>query len=114
MRADLFERAGEDFDVGVCEVVGEVALDSIPVVAASLAQLLGARVGQDDQDRTAIVGWADAADEPHLFHAIHDSGEATLAVKDPIRQLIHPNAIRRTLEMNEDVVPALRDAHRLL
>jgi hypothetical protein len=32
--ADLFECAGEGFDVGVGEVLGEVSLDSVSVVAA--------------------------------------------------------------------------------
>jgi hypothetical protein len=31
---DLFECAGEGFDVGVGEVLGEVSLDSVSVVAA--------------------------------------------------------------------------------
>ncbi len=114
MGLDLVESAGEGLDVDVGEVLGEVPLDSIPVVATGLAQLVRARVGQDDQDRTPIVRRPDAADEPTLFHAVHHVSEAALAVKDPFRELVHANALRRLLEMNEDVVPALRDAHRLL
>src|SRR5450631_4488099 len=83
VRADLFESAGEDLDVGVGDVPGEVSFDSIPVVAAGLVQLLGTRVGEDHQDRTPIVRGADPADEPRLFHSVHDPGKAALAVKDP-------------------------------
>ena len=114
MRADLFERAGEGLDVGVGEVLGEVPLDSIPVVPTGLAQLFRARVGQDDQDRTPIVRRPDASDESTLFHSVHHVSEAALAVKDPFRELVHANAPRRLIEMNEDVVPALRDSHSLL
>ena len=114
MRTDLFERAGEGLDVGVCEVLGEVPLDSIPVVAAGLAQLFGARIGEDDQDRTPIVRRADAADQPPLFHSVHHMSEAALAVEDPFRELVHANALQRSIEMNQDVVPALRDVHGLL
>lgn len=114
MAADLLEGACERLDVGVGEVLGEVPVDSIPVVAAGLVQLFGARVGQNDKDRTPIVRGVDAADEPPLFHSVHDTCEAALAVKDAFRELVHANALGRTLEMDEDVVPALRDAHRLL
>ena len=114
MGLDLVESAGEGLDVDVGEVLGEVPLDSIPVVATGLAQLFRARVGQDDQDRTPIVRRPDAADEPTLFHSVHHVSEAALAVKDPFRELVHANALRRLLEMNEDVVPALRDSHSLL
>jgi len=114
MGLDLVESAGEGLDVDVGEVLGEVPLDSIPVVATGLAQLFRARVGQDDQDRTPIVRRTDALDEPTLFHSVHHVSEAALAVKDPFRELVHANALRRLLEMNEDVVPALRDSHTLL
>jgi hypothetical protein len=114
MGLDLVESAGEGLDVGVGEVLGEVPLDSIPVVAAGLAQLFGARVSHNDQDRTPIVRRADASDEPSFLHSVNHMSEAALAVKDPFRELVHANALRRLIEMNEDVVPALRDSHRLL
>ena len=50
MGADLFECAGERFDVGVGEVLGEVSLDSVSVVAAGALQRLGAFVGEDDPE----------------------------------------------------------------
>ena len=53
--ADLFERAGEGFDVGVGEVLGEVSLDSVSVVAAGALERLGAFVGEDDEDRASVV-----------------------------------------------------------
>ncbi len=114
MCADSFKSPRENLDVGVGEVLREVPFDSIPVVAAGLAQLFGARVGQDDQDRTPILRRPDAADEPTLLHSVDYMGEATLAVKDPFRKLVHANALRRLIDMNEDVVPALRDANSLL
>jgi hypothetical protein len=48
--ADLFEGAGEGFDVGVGEVLGEVLFDSVSVMAAGAFQHFGAVVGEDDED----------------------------------------------------------------
>ena len=66
MGADLFQCAGEGFDVGVGEVLGEVSLDSVAVVAAGALQRLGAFVGEDDGDRASVVFEAVTADEPCL------------------------------------------------
>ena len=63
MGADLLERAGERFDVAVCELAREVLVDRVPVVAARSLQRLAALVGEDDEDRPAVVLGADAADE---------------------------------------------------
>ena len=76
--ADFFEGAGEGFGVCVGEVLGEVAIDAVAVVAASVLHRLGALVGDGDEDRAAIVGWTDAADEPGLLHTVDDAGEAAL------------------------------------
>ena len=63
MGADLFEGAGEGFDVGVGEVLGEVLFDSVSVVAAGAFLGLVALVGEHDEDRASVVFGADAADE---------------------------------------------------
>ena len=63
MRAQLLECASQCPDVGVAEVRGEVLLDRVPVVAASLVDGGPALVGEDDEDRAAVVFRADAADE---------------------------------------------------
>ena len=50
MGADLLEGAGEGFDVGVGEVLGEVLFDSVSVVAASVFHRFGSFVGEEDED----------------------------------------------------------------
>ena len=57
---------------------------------------------------------ADAADESRLFHPVDDTGEAALAVEDPFGELVHADAFGCFLEVDEDVVPAHRDAHGVL
>ncbi len=44
--AELVERARERFDVGVAEVTGEVPVDCIPVVPASVLQFFPSLVGE--------------------------------------------------------------------
>ena len=90
--ADLFEGAGEGFDVGFGEVLGEVSFDSVSVVAAGVFHRLGALVGEDDEDRAPVVLGADAADESGFFHPVDDAGEAALAVEDPVGELVHRDA----------------------
>ena len=110
-----FSRAlREGSDVRVGQVPGEVSVDAVSVVEAGALHRLGALLGQEDEDRAPVVLGADAADEPSLLHAVDDPGEAALAVEDPLGQLVHGEAVRRLLELDEDVVPALWDAHRLL
>jgi hypothetical protein len=70
---DLFEGAGERFDVGVGEVLGEVLFDSVSVVAARLVEGGAALLGEEDEDRAAVVVGADAADEAGFFHAVDDA-----------------------------------------
>src|SRR5947207_4970420 len=48
--AELVERARERFDVGVAEVTGEVPVDCIPVVPASVLQFFPSLVGEADED----------------------------------------------------------------
>ena len=112
--ADTFERAGESFDVGLGEVLREVSFDSVSVVAPSELHCFGARVSEDDENRAAVVFGAVAADEPCLFHPVDDAGEAALAVQDPFGELVHADPFGRFLEVDEDVVPAHRDAHGVL
>ena len=88
----------------------EVSLDPVTVVAACALERRGSRVGEDDKDRAAVVFRTDALDETRLFHPVDHSGESALAVKDPVCERVHRDAVGRFLEMNEDVVPALRDA----
>src|SRR6266566_1616019 len=73
--ADLLERSGDRLDVGVGEVAGEVPFDRVPVVAASLLQGDAALVGEDHEDRAAVVLGADAADEAGLLHPVDDAGQ---------------------------------------
>ena len=47
--ADFLEGVGEGFDLGVGEVLGEVSLDSVSVVAAGAVHCLGALLGEDDR-----------------------------------------------------------------
>ena len=62
--ADFFEGAGEGLDVGLGEVLGEVAFDSVAVVAAGVFHRLGALVGEDDEDRASVVLGAEAGTSP--------------------------------------------------
>ena len=71
--------------------------------------VVAALVGEDDEDRAAVVLGADAADEAGLFHSVDDAGEAALAVEDPLGELVHAQAVGCLLEVDEDVVPAQRD-----
>ena len=48
--ADFFECAGEGFDVVVGEVLGEVLVDGVSVVAAGGFHGLAAGVGEEDED----------------------------------------------------------------
>ena len=61
--AEFFECVGERFDVAVAEVLGEVLFDRVAVVAASLLHCRAALVGEDDEDRVAVVFGADSLDE---------------------------------------------------
>jgi hypothetical protein len=62
--ADLFERAGEGFDLVLGEVLREVSFDPVSVVAAGAFHHVDAVFGENDQDRAPVVLWANAADEP--------------------------------------------------
>src|SRR5204862_891955 len=90
---DLLEGAGEGPGVGVGKVLGEVAVDAVAVVAAGALHRLGALLGEHDEDRAAVVGGADAADEPGVLHAVDDTGEAALAVQDLVGELGHGDAV---------------------
>jgi hypothetical protein len=48
--AEFLEGAGERFDVGVGELVGEMLFDPVPVVAAGSLHRGAALVGEDDED----------------------------------------------------------------
>ena len=80
------------------------------MVAAGLLHRRAALVGEDDEDRAAVVVGADAADEAGLLESVDDAGEAALAVEDPLGELVHAQAVGCLLEVDEDVVPAQRDA----
>ena len=110
MRADLLEGLRERSHVCVRQMLREVSFDSVSVVAPRALERRGTRFGEDDEDRAAIVFRTNAPDEAHLLHPVDDSGEAALAVEDPVGERIHRDAVRRVLEVDEDVVPALRDA----
>jgi len=51
--------------------------------------------------------------EAYLLHPIDDTRESALAVEDPLGELVHRDASRRLLEVDENVVPALGDADGL-
>ena len=85
-------------------------LDRHSVVATRVFHGLAARVGEDDEDRAAIVVGSDTANEAGLLHAVDHAGEAALAVKDPFGQLVHAEAFGCLFEVDEDVVPAQRHA----
>ena len=110
MGADLLEGMRERFHVCACQVLREVSFDSVSVVAARAFERRGARFGEDDEDRAAIGLRTNALDEARLFHPVDDSGEPALAVEDPVGERVHRDAVRRFLEVDEDVVPPLRDA----
>ena len=110
VRADLLEGPGERFHVCVREVTREVSFDSVSVVAPRALEGRGARFGEDDEDRAAIVFRTNALDEARVFHPIDDSREAALAVEDPVGERVHRHTARRFLKVDEDVVRALRDA----
>jgi hypothetical protein len=112
--ADLLECAGEGFDVVVGEVLGEVSFDSVSVVAAGAVHRFGAVVGEHDQDRASVVFGAHAADEPGLLHPVDEAREAAFAVHDPRGELAHRDAVGRFLEVDQDVVPAQRQAGLVL
>ena len=57
---------------------------------------------------------ANAANEPDLFHPIDDPGQAALAVEDSFGKLVHRNALWRLLEVDQDVVPPLRNSYCVL
>ena len=105
---DLAECPGQRRDVGVAQVAGEVLLDPVPVMAPRTLHRRAAIVREDDEDRTAVVLRPDAADEAGRFHPVDDTRETALAVEDPVRELVHPEAAGCLLELNEDVVPAHR------
>jgi hypothetical protein len=87
-----------------------VSFDPVPVKAAGAFHRLAALVGEDDQDRAAVVLRANASDKPCFLHPVDDPREAALAVEDSLRQRVHRDAFRRLVELDEDVVPAQRDA----
>ena len=82
----------------------------VPVAATRPLHRLAALIGEDDEDRAAVVLGADAADEAGLFHSIDDAGEAALAVEDLLGELVHAQPVGCLLEVDEDVVPAHRQA----
>jgi len=96
--------------MSVSEVAGEVLFNRVPVVAAGSLHRVAAVVGEDDENRAAVVLGPNAADEAGLFHSVDDAGEAALAVEDPLGELVHAQTVGRLLEVNEHVVPAKRNA----
>jgi hypothetical protein len=67
-------------------------------------------VGEDDEDRAAVVLGANAADEAGLCESVDDAGEAALAVEDPFGELVHAQAVGCLLEVDEGVIRAHRHA----
>ena len=114
MCADFLEGPRQGFDLVVGEVLGEVSFDSVSVVAAGAVHCVGALVCEDDEDCAPVVLGADAADESGLFHLVDEAREAALAVQDVSRELAHRNTVGRFLEVDEDVVPAQREAGLVL
>ena len=110
VRTYFLERSHEGLDVCIGKVLGEVSFDSVPVVSAGAFERFRTRVGENDEDRASVSLGPDAPDESRLFHPVDDSSEAALAEEDPVGQLVHRHAVRRFLEVDEDVIPALRDA----
>src|SRR6266581_3519415 len=108
--ADLFEGTGEGFDLVFGEVLREVSFDSVSVVAAGIFHRVAAFFGENDEDRAPVVLRANTTDEARLFHPVDDTGEAALAVEDSLGERVHRDAFWRFLELDEDVVPAQRDA----
>ena len=93
MQAHLLERPSQRLDVGVRQVLREVSLDSVAVVAACLLHGLEAIAREDDEDRATIMLGTDAANETFLLHTIDDTSETALAVEDPLRRLVHGDAV---------------------
>jgi hypothetical protein len=93
--AEFFECAGERFAVAVAEVLSEVLLDRVAVVAARLLHRRAALVGEDDEDRAAVVVRADSLDEAPLFEPLrrhrHDRSL-------PLRPVEHQTLLRRLNE----------------
>lgn len=110
MRADFLEGSRERSHVCVREVLSEVSFDSVSVVASRALERRSASLGEYDEDRATIVSRTNAADEARLFHPVNDSGKAALAVENAVGERVHRDAVRRFLEVDEDVVPPLRDA----
>src|SRR3954469_8918764 len=67
MCAHLFERTGDRLDIGICEVLREVPLDSLAVMSAAALHRLGALVGEDDENPPPVVLRADAVHEAPAF-----------------------------------------------
>src|SRR5512133_2813434 len=107
--ADFLECSREGLDVCLGKVLGEVAFDSVAVMGAGAFEYRAAFSGENDEDRAAVLLGADATDEARFFHPVDDSGEAALAVEDPVGKQVHRDPVGGFLEVDEDVVPTLRD-----
>jgi hypothetical protein len=62
-----------------------------------------------DEDRAAVVLQADAPNEAGFLHPVDDTGEAALAVQDPLGELVHAQTVGCLLEVDERVVRAQWD-----
>ena len=94
MRAELLECAGKRLDVGVAQVLREVAFDRVSVMTARVLHRGPALVSEDDEDRAAVVLGTDTSDEAGRFEPVDDAREAALAVEDPLGELVHAQALR--------------------
>jgi hypothetical protein len=108
------ERLGQRREALRVEVLHEVLLDAAAVHDTRGAQRLQAVRREVDEHHAAVVGRPLAADEPGLRHSVDDAREAALGHQDAARELVHPQAVLRALEMDERVVPAERDPALLL
>ena len=63
--------------------------DRVAMVAAGLFHHGPAFVGENDEDRAAVVFGAHAADETGLLESFDHAGEAALAVQNPFGELVH-------------------------
>jgi len=84
VRAEFVECARECLDVGVREMAGEVLLDPVSVVAPSLVDHGASSVGEDDENRAAVVVGADTTNKTRFFQPVDDASEAALAREDPL------------------------------
>jgi hypothetical protein len=106
VRGELLERACERPDVGVAQVLREVLFDRVSVMTARVLHRGPAVVGQDDEDRAAVVLGADASDEAGRLEPVDDAGEAARSLT-PGSFALGPKGVPHTFFGETDGAKAL-------